>query len=190
MTAQVTLAEPTPVKLRIEDYLQLSDAGALQRYAKTELIGGVIVAMNAQYSAHARAKSRLFRRLADAVDAMMPGFEAWSEVSVAIPPSDLPEPDIVVTRFQGGREPVPVATVALIVEVADTTLEYDLGTKAALYAGAGVAEYWVVDLQGGKIHQLWAPEGEEYTRQAEVAFGALVKAETIDGVEVATDGVR
>ena len=64
-------------------------------------------------------------------------------------PSVEPEPDVVLLRprdddYDSGM-PTP-ADVLLLVEVADTSLEYDRFTKGPLYAGAGIIEYWVVDL--------------------------------------------
>lgn len=190
MDAFQTWDEPRPVKLTIADYLRLEEAGAFVGYAKTELIDGTVVAMNAQLSTHARAKSRFFRRLADAVDASVPGYEAWAEVSIAIPPVDMPEPDIVVTRFQAtGRAPVPVETILLVVEVSDTTARYDLGTKVRIYATAAIPEYWVVDVERQAIHQMWAPTGEVYGQRREVPFGQPLVAATIDALRVATDNL-
>ena len=182
--------EPRPVKLTIADFIRLDDAGAFDAYPKTELIDGVVVAMNAQFSTHARVKTRLLRRIADAVDRAMPGYEAWSEVATAIPPVNMPEPDIVVTRFQAtGRAPVPVETIALVVEVADTTKRYDLGTKARIYAAAGVPEYWVADVTGETIYQLWSPTGEEFAQRRAVTFGTAIEAITIGGLRIETGGL-
>lgn len=190
MSVFETWHEPKPVKLTIEDFLHLNETGAFDAYPKTELIEGVVVAMNSQLSKHARVKTRLLRRLADAVDAVMPGYEAWVEVSTAIPPVNMPEPDIVVTHFQAtGRAPVPVDTIALVIEVADTTRSYDLGTKARLYASAGVPEYWVVDTGGEAIHQLWSPVDAAYSKRRVVAFGERIVASTIDGLTVDTAGI-
>lgn len=187
MTAFQKWDEPRPVKLTIADFLRLDDSGAFNDYPKTELIDGVAVAMNAQYTPHARVKSRLFRRLAESVDNALPGYETLVEVSIAIPPLNLPEPDIVVTRFQAsGRVPVPVETIVLIVEVADTTKSYDLGTKARIYAEARVPEYWVVDVAGEAIHQLWAPAGEDYSERRLVPFGTAISAAAIDRFVVET----
>ena len=186
MTAFEKWDEPRPVALTVDDFLRLADAGAFDGYAKTELIEGVIVAMNAQYGSHAHAKTQLLRRLADAVEAVMPGYRTWSEVSVAIPPSSTPEPDIVVTNWMPAREAVPVGTVALIVEVADTTQRYDPGTKARLYAAAGVAEYWVLDLEEGAIHQLWGAGAQGYAQRLRIALGERVEASTIPGLAVET----
>jgi Uma2 family endonuclease len=51
----------------------------------------------------------------------------------------------------------------LVVEVADSTLNFDLTTKAALYARAGIAEYWVLDVSGRRliVHRL--PQSGKYT---------------------------
>jgi Uma2 family endonuclease len=189
MTALQKWDEPQPVKLTVEDFLRLDETGAFEAYAKVELIEGVIVAMNAQYSAHARSKTVLLRRLADAVDAHMPGFEAWVEVAVAIPPRNMPEPDIVVTSSVASRKPVALETIALVVEVADTTAAYDLGQKALIYAASGVPEYWVVDLEGRFVHQMWAPAPAGYAERRETPLGARVEAATIAGLAVATDGI-
>jgi Uma2 family endonuclease len=181
---------PRKVKLTIADFLRLNDSGAFDDYSKTELIDGEIVALNSQFTGHARFKTRMSHRLQDVLDLMMPDYLAMVEVAVAIPPSGLPEPDVVVTDFsETGRVPVPVESIALIVEISDTTLRFDLGKKAKLYAAAGVPEYWVADLQGGKMHQMWAPAGKDYTKRREVPFGDRVEAVTIAGLGVETQGI-
>jgi Uma2 family endonuclease len=61
------------------------------------------------------------------------------------------------------EERLPEASDALlVVEVADTTLRYDLSTKLPLYARAGVPEVWVVDLEGGRVLVHRKPQGEAY----------------------------
>lgn len=190
MTVLEKWLEPRPVRLTIEDFLCLSDAGAFRNYAKTELIDGQIVAMNAQYSTHARAKTLLLRRLADAVEANLPGYEMWSEVAVAIPPDRLPEPDVVVTSFvPTKRAPVPVETVPLLLEIADTTLEYDLGVKQRLYAASGIPEYWVADLEARVVHRMWSPFSDNYGRGDKINFGTRLSAATLPSVTIETMGL-
>lgn len=138
--AQPLNTTPLPVKLRIEDYLLLDRSGA---YAKTELIEGEILFMNAQHRPHARIKSRLHRLIADTLDGAGGDFEAIVEASIAIPAHSAPESDIVVTNALDGDGLVPLGSVMLVVEVSDSTLEADLGPKAALCAMASIPEYWV-----------------------------------------------
>ena len=98
----------------------------------------------------------------------------------------MPQPDIVVSSEPSGEGPVPGATVALVTEVSDSTLEHDLGRKLRMYAAAGVPEYWVIDLQGRKIIRMWQPSGEGYTRTGEDGLGARLKSATIAGLAVDT----
>lgn len=179
---------PQRLRLRVDDYLMLTDNGAFEAYAKTELIDGDIFGMNAQYTRHARIKSRLARRLGNLLDDLAGDLEAITEVAVRVTDDSAPEPDIVVTRFRGDRE-VPADTVALLIEVADTTLEIDLGRKAALYAAAGVPEYWVVDVIGRRIVQHDRPDAGNYARRDTIELGAMVVSTTIEGLAVHTAGL-
>lgn len=190
MTEQLPLnTAPLPVKLRLEDYLLLDESGAFDAYAKTELIEGEIVFMNAQHRAHARIKTRLLVQLARVLGDLGGNLEAIVEGSVAIPPSNAPEPDIVVTSEPEGAGLIPLESVRLVIEVADTTLANDLSVKAVVYARTGVPEYWVVDVENRIIHQLWRPEGEAYGERRELAIGEPIAAATIEGLTVKTDGL-
>ena len=175
---------PLPVKLRIEDYLLLDRSGAFDGYAKTELIEGQIFYMNAQHRPHARLKSQLFIAISAALKLAGLPLEAMVEASISIPDHGVPEPDIVLTSEPDGEGLIPLASVALVIEVADTTLGTDVGRKASLYATAGIPEYWVADVEAKVIHQMWAPEGEAYAQRREVAFGERVEAVTVAGLVV------
>ena len=81
-----------------------------------------------------------------------------------------PEPDIAVTRASAtaysSAHPTP-EDVILIVEVADTTIRFDLGPKALLYARSGVPEYWVADVAA---HQIRVHRGPSHEGYAEVTI--------------------
>lgn len=106
--------------------------------------------------------------------------------SIDFSPHDAPAPDIAVSNDLRGEGIVPGLSVALIVEVAGETLETDLGVKQAIYARAGVPEYWVADVNAKVIHQMWAPESEAYAERREMAFGEAIDAITIEGLSIAT----
>ena len=69
-------------------------------------------------------------------------------------PINEPEPDLIVlARDQDeitSQNPQP-AEVLLVVEIADTSVKFDLTVKARLYARAGIADYWVVDIPARRI---------------------------------------
>lgn len=104
------------------------------------------------------------------------------EVSLALDDHSLPDPDLLLTGEPFGDGPVPLGSVALVIEVADTTRARDLGAKAALYARNGIAEYWVADVQSQVVHQFWGPEGDRYSERREIAFRAPIEAATITGL--------
>lgn len=186
MTAQDALALPFTAKLTVADYLLLDRSGAFDAYAKTELIDGAVVAVNAQFSEHFTIKIKLLFALAEACKGLSTGLQAWSEGSIAMPPHSVPEPDVFVTTVEPVKGPVALETVALIVEVASTSLSDDLGVMLRMYAQAGVPEYWVADVKARVIHQMWVPSGEAYTERRMIAFGDQVQCETINGLGVDT----
>ena len=177
-----------PIKLRIEDYLRLDDAGALDKYGKTELIDGAIYPMNPQHRPHVRIKSELAFRLRLALEAIGSTLFVGIEGTVAMPPNDAPEPDIIVTSEPEGEGPFPLSSIALLAEVADGTIRLDLG-QAHRYAAHGVPETWVVDVKGTTIHRMWSPTAQGYAQREEVTFGEPIEAATIAGLRVETLGL-
>ena len=177
------------MKLRVADYLALDDAGAFEAYGKTELLDGEVVYMNAQHRPHARIKSRLHVTLATALREAGDKFEALVQGSVSMPPYNVPEPDIAITAEPEGEGLIPHASLALIVEVSDTSLRSDLGRKRKIYAREGVPEYWVIDVKKSLIHQMWSPMGESYAELRKVAFGDTLTAATIEGLTIRTDAL-
>jgi Uma2 family endonuclease len=70
-----------------------------------------------------------------------------------------PEPDLMVTSKRGREftvNPTP-PELRLVIEVSDSTLNFDLKVKAPLYARAGIADYWVFDIQNRLVHVHRAP---------------------------------
>lgn len=188
MTAQDLLRPPAKYKLTVADYLMLDERGAFEGL-RTELIEGEIIVVNPQYRPHARVKMALYDALRDALRAIGSPLVPLVEVSLDLTRNSLAEPDILVTSEPDGDGPVPVQSVRLLAEISSTTLEYDLKAKAAVYAAAGIPEYWVTDVNGRVLHQLWAPAGEAYAERREVAFEEVVEAVTIKGLRVETTGI-
>ena len=187
MTNQIPLnVTPLPVRLRVEDYLLLDGAGAFEAYAKTELIEGEILFMNAQHRPHARIKTELGFLLRAALIAQGSTLAVLFEPTVTFPPFSMPEPDIILTSEPRGEEPVPAASVAVVVEVADATLDNDLRRKSVLYARHGIPESWVVDVNGRAIHQLWSPGADGYQETRNILFGGVIDAATLSGLTVDT----
>lgn len=183
MTEQVPLTtSPVPYKLTVEDFFRLDDAGAFEGYGKTELIRGKVFYMNAQHRPHARMKGLLYQALLRALAEIDTGLDVLIEATVSMPPQSAPEPDLILTSEPDGEGPVPIASVRLLIEIADTTQSNDLTVKARLYAENGVAEYWVVDLKRKLVHTMWSPGPEGYGGRGKVKLGNAIEAATIVGL--------
>ncbi len=189
MTVIQPVNVPQPVKLTIEQFELLDRSGAFDRYGKTELIEGVIYAMQGQFRGHSFAKSELAYRLWTALKEMDSTLMPIVEGSVAMPPLSAPEPDISVTAAPRGKGYIPLDSVALAVEVSDSTAAFDLKDKAALYASKGVPEYWVLEIPAATLHQFWSPLAEGYQESRSLPVGERIESITITGLAVESDGL-
>lgn len=188
MTAQDLLKPPGRYKLKVADYLTLHRSGAFEGI-RTELIEGEIIVMNPQARPHMFVKDELAYRLRRALETIGSDLFVGTEGSVEFDAESLPQPDIVLTSAPRGEGFIPLASVALVVEVSATSLNYDLKRKLAFYARHGVPEYWVADVKAEVIHQMWSPEGEGYGRRQEVAFGQTIEARMIERLAIETTGL-
>lgn len=157
MTAQPPKRGDQPFRFTREQYYEMGARGFFDG-KRVELLFGEIVEMSPINWAHARAVGRV-------TDAMMVAFAIGHWLSIQQPfaapgtkPGSEPQPDVAV--IPGARDDyTDHPTVAtLIVEVSDTTVAKDITTKAELYATAGVADYWVLDLDGRQLHVFRDPE--------------------------------
>lgn len=154
---------PTTRLWTVEEYYQMADAGILAPEERVELIEGEIISMAAKKPPH----SAITKSTADYLKSLLAGL-ADIRIQEPIHLSDRsePEPDIAVVRIDPhnyiDHHPTP-EEVFLIVEVADTTLNYDRSKKAALYSSAEIVEYWVVDVVNRLIYGFHKPVGGKYT---------------------------
>lgn len=160
------------------------------RGARVELRRGLIRTWSTQHVRQARAKSLLANALDAATEAACLSWVAYQAVSVAFGGDFRPMPDILVwdpasvpSDFDG---PIPASAVRLIVEVSDSTLSDDVGEKLEDYAGAGVAEYWVVDVKGRQILQHVRPTAGTYAERIPFAFGATIASRAYPSLRVDT----
>ena len=158
----VELASHPKVKLRVDDFDLLALNGGLDGLERTELLDGDIYLMSPQYNRHSHAKSLFYDALLDWTREHRPEWSVRSETSVAMPPHDEPLPDVILCDRPTGTKGIAVATVHLLIEIADDSRARDLGYKKALYARQGVPEYWVADLAEGKVWRFSSPGGEGY----------------------------
>lgn len=185
MAMQHALAPPQLARLTVKDFLLLSESGAFDDYARAELIEGEIWVVSAIHRRHAGAHAALTVELGIALKAIDPPLDLFSNPSTELSNISLPEPDIVVAVPEDGKV-LAGPEVRLAVEISDSTLDMDLSRKAQLYARHGVPEYWVVDVEGRVVHQIWAPAADSYAERRNTSFGDKLTAATLSALTVDT----
>jgi Uma2 family endonuclease len=141
-------AEPRPRRWTREEYYRMGELG-LFHGQRAELIEGEIMVLSPQGPSHSKITDLAFDVIRHSgwpnvwVRMQLPiNFSAYSE----------PEPDISVVP--GSRNDYdlghPVSAL-LLVEVSDSTLAFDRGRKASLYAMRGIADYWIINLVDGQL---------------------------------------
>lgn len=122
----------------------MADAGLLRPEERLVLLEGEIITMTPQKSPHAAAIGKTERALERLFG---PGCWARVQMPLVFDPDSEPEPDLAVVAGDPADyvEQHP-RTAWLVVEVADTTLLLDRERKLRVYAGAGIPEYWIVNL--------------------------------------------
>src|SRR2546428_944038 len=123
---------------------------------------GDVLAMPPQGSLHATAVRLAEEALRAAFGA---GYDVRVQMPLALDPSSEPEPDVAVVRGspRDYRDAHPTSAL-LVVEVAEATLGYDRDQKGSLYARAGVAEYWIVNLLDRRVEVCRDPTPEAQAR--------------------------
>jgi Uma2 family endonuclease len=164
--------------LTAEEAMAMVAAGIIGEDDPVELLHGVLTAVSPQHAPHATVTQRLTTWLAPLMVA------GTHDVRVQLPflvpdPTSLPEPDIAVVERDDGTIDHPREAL-LIVEVADSSMRVDTTIKSALYADAGVPEYWVVDVNARRILVHRDPADGGYATRSAHGSGEQVRPAALD----------
>jgi len=176
------LASPSVYRMTVDEYERLAAARVLDD-PRVELIDGLLVKKMTQKPPHVWAVEAVHEHLERILP---PGWFIREEKPVRIPLFDEPEPDLSVIRGTRndyrGRHPGP-GDIALLVEVAESSLDRDQGEKRAAYAQGGIPLYWIVNLIGGQVETYSNPGAGDYQSSQVLGPGQDILV-VIDGVEV------
>jgi Uma2 family endonuclease len=178
---------PTIHAFTIEEYqqfLETRSADASQRY---ELIKGVIYEMPPIGVEHASTVDILTRLLYTQL-----GSDYLIRVQNPIQVEESqPQPDLTLIEWaKWDRTVLPMPnSILLVIEVSATTLAYDREIKAFLYAEAGIAEYWLVNLPDKVIQQYQSPTREGYTIQRDWKRGETLTTDLLPSVAISVTEV-
>jgi Uma2 family endonuclease len=169
--------------MSVEHYLGLVEAGVLGPDDRVELLEGVIVAMAPQNPPHAAGVARVYEALSGAVGRRA---HLRSQLSLVLRRS-VPEPDLaVVPGSVDDYETSHPRTALLVIEVADSSLKQDRLSKAAIYAAAGIPEYWIVNLRDELVEVMRDPDPAvaRYRVARNVARGERLELVALPGAAV------
>lgn len=135
----------------VAEYRRMVEAGILSEADRVELIDGEVFEMSPIGKRHAACVGLLTRVL---TLLLQHGALVWAQNPIRLDNYSEPQPDLVVLKprqdFYRNSLPMP-EDVMIVIEVSDTTLDYDRKVKVPLYARAGLPETWVVNLTEERI---------------------------------------
>jgi len=117
-------------------------AGVMEEDERVELIGGELVPMSPKGNQHEVVKSALIDLW---IRSRPDDCRVTQETTFRLSEDTYLEPDVVIYLRTTGLRALTGTNVLLVVEIADSSLRYDTGRKAALYASFGIRELWVID---------------------------------------------
>lgn len=161
-------------RFTVDEYHRMIETGILGENDRVELVDGWIIEMSPIGPPHMIC----VQLVASALDHHLPaGWTVRSQGPITLPTSE-PEPDVTVVR--GGirdyskRHPGG-ADIGLVVEVADTSLQFDRFQKGPQYAAAGISEYWIVNLAQRCVEVYRGPAAGKYPAPEVVRFDGTVE---------------
>ena len=193
MITAETAYEPKRKTWTVEEYNRMADLlGITDTEQRYELINGEIYEkMSPQSTPHFRGilnGSRIFHR------SYSTEFSVRVQVPLELTFKHEPEPDfsIVHETEENAEKNPPIESIVLVMEVSDTTLTYDRTTKLEIYARAGVAEYWILNVKGRRLEVHREPaltaNGEGIYRSSRiVSSGEKVALPGLDNIDIAID---
>ena len=176
-------------RFTVDEYLHMVEAGILTECDRVELLDGEIVEMTPidfRHAAYVAALMRVF------VIGVGPRALVWPQGPIRLSERSLPEPDVTLLR------PRPVSysdadaeprDVMLLIEVSDTSLRRDRELKLPLYAGAGIPEYWIVDVQDEVVEVYTNPSSSGYGSIRRFGRGESVSPSAFPDLRIAVDEI-
>jgi Uma2 family endonuclease len=172
-TAIADSAQPVRLfRVSLAAFDRMIAAGVFIEGPKVELLDGQIVEMPKMNLPHMNRIKDLFGPLDRQFAARA---DVYSQSPIELPHDGRPQPDFALLHPGAARERfAQPAAVFLLIEVSDSTLDYDRGLKLRLYARDGIGEYWIINLKDQQLEVYRQPDGERYAQSFTVKAGTEV----------------
>jgi Uma2 family endonuclease len=171
----------------VDDYQRMAKAGILSEDDRVELVRGEVLAMAPINPPHngavLRASNALFSIVQNRAIVSVQG-------SIVLSEYDQPQPDICLLRrrddFYTSQHATP-HDILLIIEVADSSLNYDRIVKLAVYAQSGVPEYWIADISNDCVWVYSEIQEKSYSVTRKFNRGASLEPQLLPSCFIPVD---
>ncbi len=174
-------------KFTVAEYYRMGEVGILHHTERVELIDGEVIVMSPVGVPHVTVVNRLNMAFAERARGR---YIVSVQNPVHLDDYGEPQPDLALLRprdyYAEERHPGPGDTL-LAVEVADSTLAFDLRVKSQRYAAAGIPELWVMNLPGDCLERLDQPGPEGYGRHTTFRRGEKISPAALPDLELAVE---
>ncbi len=167
----------------VDEFHKMIETGVLSEDDRVELVDGEIVQMAAIGRRHAACVRKLLRAFQAAGDQVVLDIQN----PLTISGQDELYPDVVLLKPREDlyERSLPTGSdTLLVVEVSDTTLDYDYRMKLPRYADAGVPEVWIVDLNGALVSVHRKPGQGRYQETVEIREGGFLESPQLPGLRI------
>jgi Uma2 family endonuclease len=189
MSVEVAKPTFTTYRFTVEEYRRMGEASVFSPDVRVELIEGEIVDMSPIGERHAACVGWLNRTLTLLLQHVA---LVWMQNPVQLDDYSEPEPDVLVLKprddFYRHGKPRP-EDVLLLIEVSDSTLEYDRQIKVPLYARAGIPEVWIVNLIEERVETFADPSGGAYHTAGTFSRGEEVQSRSLAALRLSVSEI-
>ena len=173
----------------VDEFAKMGEVGIFTEDDRVELIDGEVRKMAAIGPLHAGIVDRLMLTL---VELLKRSAFVRVQNPLLLDLHNEPQPDISILKPRDDHYttslPEPGDTL-LVIEVADSTLAYDLHEKAPRYAKSMIPELWVVDLEAKVVRVFTQPGPSGYASEREMGRGSTIASESVEGLRVEVDEI-
>ena len=173
----------------VHDYTRMRETGILTEDDRVELLDGEIYLMSPLGSLHIAIVNRLNKLLMRLV-----GDDAILSIQNSVQLNDYsePQPDVALLSPRDDYYDQALARpddILLLIEVADTSLDYDREQKLPRYAASNVAEVWIIDVDQQIVEQYSQPMQGQYTQINKVLFGNAIQSKAMQQIAFTTEHI-
>jgi Uma2 family endonuclease len=177
----------TTYRFTVDEYERMGEAGILTEDSRVELICGDIVAMSPIGARHASCVTRLIQLL---VRRALKDILVTAQNPVRLSGDSEPQPDLMLMRDGDYDEILPgPSDVFVVIEVSDSTRDFDRDTKLPIYAAAGIPEAWIVDLVADRIERYTMAGPDGYQMMLRSLRGGAVESIVIPSLKIPVDDI-